>query len=106
MSSANIQRGLEQLGLSSIFQRFLDEKIEDDMFHHLNDSDLNRLGVETIGDRLRLKATMRRLTATPTDPNTVQLRSPMSSTDSSDVLRGKFTPFEKNKQSIKQPNTI
>ena len=60
MSSA-IQRALVELNLQ-IFQIkiFKDDRIEDDTFQHLTDQDLIRLGVETIGDRIRLREAMRK----------------------------------------------
>ena len=55
MSSA-IQRALVELNLQ-IFQIkiFKDDRIEDDSFQHLTDQDLIRLGVETIGDRIKIE---------------------------------------------------
>ena len=40
-----------------IFQikKFKDDRIEDDTFQHLTDQDLIRLGVETIGDRIKIE---------------------------------------------------
>ncbi|XP_063436633.1 uncharacterized protein LOC134718072 [Mytilus trossulus] len=50
MSSA-IQSALAELNLQ-IFQKFNDERIDDDTFQHLTNQDFSRLGVETIGDRI------------------------------------------------------
>ena len=65
-----------------IYQKFLAEKIEDEMFDHLNDSDLIRLGVETIGDRLRLRHCMR-------TADTPDYASPSSSASSSSTKGGR-----------------
>ncbi|CAC5420890.1 unnamed protein product [Mytilus coruscus] len=61
MSSAKLRVSLYKLDLGTLYQEFLDEKIEDDNFNFLTDEDLHRLGVETIGDRIRLRESMRHL---------------------------------------------
>ncbi|CAG2227857.1 unnamed protein product [Mytilus edulis] len=61
MSSAKLRVSLYKVDLGTLYQKFLDEKIEDDSFNFLTDEDLKRLGVETIGDRIRLRESMRHL---------------------------------------------
>ncbi|CAG2212815.1 BICC [Mytilus edulis] len=61
MSSAKLRVSLYKIDLGTLYQKFLDEKIEDDSFNFLTDEDLKRLGVETIGDRIRLRESMRHL---------------------------------------------
>ena len=46
---------LETLGLSSLEERFRREKADITTLKSLTDSDLIRLGIETIGDRVRLR---------------------------------------------------
>ena len=44
------------MGLSAIYYKFRDEKLEPSQVLNLFDKELTRLGVVTLGDRLRLKA--------------------------------------------------
>ena len=44
------------MGLSAIYYKFRDEKLEPSQVLNLSDKELTRLGVVTLGDRLRLKA--------------------------------------------------
>ncbi|KAL3871117.1 hypothetical protein ACJMK2_039136 [Sinanodonta woodiana] len=53
-----LQRTLEELGLSALFERFQSERIDAPMIMSLSDSELIRLGVDTIGDRHRLRETI------------------------------------------------
>ena len=54
-----IEEILQQLNLGTFYQRFLDEHIDLDNVLSLSDQDLNRLGVERIGDRARLRSLCR-----------------------------------------------
>ena len=51
-----LESALCTLGLSAIYYRFRDEKLEPSQVLNLSDKELTRLGVVTLGDRLRLKA--------------------------------------------------
>ena len=46
---------LQKVGLSTLSERFADEKIDPHVILAMSDSSLMRLGVETLGDRVRLK---------------------------------------------------
>ena len=46
---------LQEVGLSTLSKRFADEKIDSHVILAMSDSCLMRLGVETLGDRVRLK---------------------------------------------------
>ena len=46
---------LQKVGLSTLSKRFADEKIDPHVILAMSDSCLMRLGVETLGDRVRLK---------------------------------------------------
>ena len=46
---------LQKVGLSTLSERFADEKIDPHVILAMSDSCLMRLGVETLGDRVRLK---------------------------------------------------
>lgn len=48
---------LEEIGLHTLTRRFEEEKLQD--IQSLSDADLNRLGVTTIGDRVRLRCRSR-----------------------------------------------
>ena len=50
-----LKQTLVEIGLPNLFQKFLDEKIEPQMIEELTDIELKRLGIDTIGDRHRLK---------------------------------------------------
>ena len=50
---------LEKIGLGTFYQGFVNEHIDDASFPWLSDSELSRLGVETIGDRIKLREEMR-----------------------------------------------
>ena len=45
---------LKELNLQSLSQRFVEERIRPENIISLNDDELVRLGVTTIGDRIRL----------------------------------------------------
>ncbi|XP_061188056.1 uncharacterized protein LOC133196140 [Saccostrea echinata] len=47
---------LEEIGLQTLIHRFQEEKVELSDIQSLSDADLNRLGVSTIGDRVRLRS--------------------------------------------------
>ena len=63
MADDRLQTALENVGLGTMYSRFLDERIDVNDINALSDNDLARLGVETIGDRLRLRTQVRRLTS-------------------------------------------
>ena len=46
---------LHKLGLEYLLQRFRDEKIEIETVDSLTDGEVKRLGVDTIGDRVRIR---------------------------------------------------
>ena len=46
---------LEQLGLGTLLERFIDEKVDPEVILSMSESSLIRLGVETLGDRIRIK---------------------------------------------------
>ena len=46
---------LEQLGLGTLFERFAEEKVDPEVILSMSESSLIRLGVETLGDRVRIK---------------------------------------------------
>lgn len=50
---------LEEIGLHTLTRRFEEEKVELQDIQSLSDADLNRLGVTTIGDRVRLRCRSR-----------------------------------------------
>ena len=63
MADDRLQTALENVGLGTMYSRFLGERIDVNDINALSDNDLARLGVETIGDRLRLRTQVRRLTS-------------------------------------------
>lgn len=50
---------LEEIGLHNLTRRFEEEKVELQDIQSLSDADLNRLGVTTIGERVRLRCRSR-----------------------------------------------
>jgi len=46
---------LEQLGLGTLLERFSREKVDPEVVLLMSESSLIRLGVETLGDRIRIK---------------------------------------------------
>jgi hypothetical protein len=56
----NMDKILEEAGLSSLLQRFKDERIESEFIVAMTDEELTRLGVTMIGDRVRLCAVCRK----------------------------------------------
>ena len=46
---------LQQLGLANLLRRFEDERVDEKIVLSSTDSELSRLGVSTIGDRIRLR---------------------------------------------------
>ena len=50
-----MERILQQLGLTNLLRRFEDERIDEKIVVSWTDSELSRLGVSTIGDRIRLR---------------------------------------------------
>ena len=50
----------EEAGLSTLLPRFKDERIEPEFIVAMTDAELTRLGVTTIGDRVRLRAVCRK----------------------------------------------
>ena len=46
---------LEQLGLGTLLERFSSEKVDPEVVLSMSESSLIRLGVETLGDRIRIK---------------------------------------------------
>lgn len=58
MADLTLEESLNELGLCTLIERFQQEKIESYMIDSLTDSDLMRLGVDTIGDRHRVRQTV------------------------------------------------
>ncbi|KAH3889333.1 hypothetical protein DPMN_013387 [Dreissena polymorpha] len=54
---------LIEIGLSELIANFCNEKIDDEMVSNLNDTELNRLGLNTIVDRHRFREKLRTDTA-------------------------------------------
>lgn len=50
-----MEKILKDLGLSILLQKFKDERIDETIALSLTDSELIRLGVGTIGDRVRFR---------------------------------------------------
>ena len=50
-----LKQALVEIGRPNLYQNFVDEKIEPQMIEELTDMQLKRLGIDTIGDRHRLK---------------------------------------------------
>ena len=46
---------LQQLGLANLLSRFVDERVDEKIVLSSTDSELSRLGISTIGDRVRLR---------------------------------------------------
>lgn len=63
MSSAErrdrLAAALDAIGMRPLIQRFIDEKVDDNTFGSISDEQLSRLGISTIGDRIRLRERMR-----------------------------------------------
>ena len=49
-----------EAGLSTLLPRFNDEQIEPELIVAMTDAELTRLGVTTIGDRVRLRSICRK----------------------------------------------
>ena len=54
-----MEKILEEVGLSTLLQRFMEERIEPEIVPAMTDVELTCLGVTTIGDRVRLRAVCR-----------------------------------------------
>ena len=54
---------LHKLGLNMISKKFQDEKFDIKVAMLASDEDLKRLGVRTVGDRIRLREAFRKVTA-------------------------------------------
>ena len=61
---------LSKAGLSELLQRFIAEKVEPETITAATDLDLIRLGVATIGDRLRLREACRKRKKEPHQSDT------------------------------------
>ena len=99
---------LEEAGLSTLLPRFKDERIEPELILAMTDAELTRLGVTTIGDRVRLRSICRKKNdmytgnESTSTTNTVALSSsdavPSSSASlagSSDVLSAASVAMER-----------
>ena len=62
---------LEQLGLSTLLERFSDEKVDPHVVLAMSESALTRLGVATMGDRIRMKQPCREAVDCSADSNGV-----------------------------------
>lgn len=51
---------LEDVGLSTLREKFQEERIDPELIISMSDAELARLGVTTIGDRIRLRSACRR----------------------------------------------
>lgn len=54
-----MEKILEELGLGTLTERFKEERIEPDIVLAMTDGELTRLGISTMGDRIRLRRTCR-----------------------------------------------
>ena len=61
-----LEKILQNLGMEHLYSKCLEEKIDIDSISYLTDKDLSRLGISTIGDRVRLREACR---ATETSPS-------------------------------------
>ena len=61
---------LNKAGLSELLQRFIAEKVEPETITAATDLDLIRLGVATIGDRVRLRKACRKTKKEPHQSDT------------------------------------
>ena len=59
--SAKLKNSLQKIGLGTLYQGFVNEHIDDASFPRLSASEISRLSVETIGDRIKLRDEMRRI---------------------------------------------
>lgn len=50
-----MEKILQKLGLVNLLSRFLEERVDENVVLASTDSELSRLGVATIGDRVRLR---------------------------------------------------
>ena len=68
MAETSLKNVLENIGLGYLYTRFEDKKIDIKMINNLTDRELIRLGIETIGDRARLRSNTQTPPGTSTDP--------------------------------------
>ena len=59
---------LEDAGLSTLRERFLEERVDPEIVIAMSDAELARLGVQTIGDRIRLRSACRGKNGPPNVP--------------------------------------
>lgn len=59
-----LKRCLDEIGLSTLHTRFKEENIDHKMIESLSDNEMVRMGIQTIGDRHRLRAAVRAKTET------------------------------------------
>ena len=59
MAETSLKSALEKIGLGALHTRFENQKIDKTMIGNLTDRELIQLGVETIGDRARLRLSTR-----------------------------------------------
>lgn len=55
-----MEKILEEINLGTLIERFKEERIDPESVAALTDQDLSRLGVQTIGDRVRLRTLCQR----------------------------------------------
>ena len=55
MASKNMEEILQRLNLGTLIQRFKEERIDPQVINASTDNELVRLGICTIGDRMRLR---------------------------------------------------
>ena len=78
METNSLEKTLGDIGLGFLYNRFKDQKIEYEMVGNLTDRELIQLGVETIGDRARLRHSTSQ--TTPASPATDSFTGQGSST--------------------------
>ena len=81
---------LEQLGLSTLLERFSDEKVDQNVVLAMSESALIRLGVATMGDRIRMKQLCKEAVDCSGDSNgvdSVDRDSSRSSTSAAEQVR-------------------
>lgn len=82
MADRSAERVLEEIGLQGLIGNFNGQKIGFRMLLSLSDNELSRLGVTTIGDRVRLREKVREVTqqGTATGSESVSMTQQQDST--------------------------
>ena len=79
-----MEKILEKIGLGTLIGRFQEERIEPEIVLAMTDGELTRLGISTMGDRIRLRRTCRVSTSMQSsEESNLSLDNTQSSSDSS-----------------------